>query len=312
LARSPVEASAPGKVILFGEHAVVYGRPAIAAPISQLRATARVAPAPSGSGLTIAAADLGARVRLAEAPADEPLACAARLALARLQAAEPDAVLSVHSAIPIASGLGSGAAVATALIRALTGYLGAPVALEALSALVYEVEKLHHGTPSGIDNTVIAYEQPVWFQRGHPIERLRVGAALTLVVADSGMPSATREAVGSVRQARARAPARYERLFDQVAEVVGLARQAIERGAAPTLGALMDRNHALLAEIGVSSEALDRLAQAARRAGALGAKLSGAGRGGHMIALAEDDARQAVAQALREAGAAHVIETTVA
>jgi len=306
-------AQAPGKVILAGEHAVVYGRPAIAVPVWEAVATAEVRNGAAGAGCVIYALDLGKTIRLADAPHDDPLALVARLALRRAGLADdPDWRIDIASDLPIAGGLGSGAAVSAVLVRAILLHAGMEPAPELVSELTYAGEEVHHGTPSGIDNTVIAYEQPVWFQRGHPIERLRVGAALTLVVADSGAPSATREAVGYVRQARARAPARYERLFDQVAEVVGLARQAIERGAAPTLGALMDRNHALLAEIGVSSEALDRLAQAARRAGALGAKLSGAGHGGHMIALVEDDARQAVAQALREAGAAHVIETTVA
>ena len=116
-------ASAPGKVILFGEHAVVYGQPAIAMPVTQVQASATVAPAPPGSGLTIVASDLGADFRLDTAPPDEPLTAAARLTLDHCSAPEPDATLTLHSTIPIASGLGSGTAVSTALIRATSALI---------------------------------------------------------------------------------------------------------------------------------------------------------------------------------------------
>jgi len=308
---APIHSSAPGKVILFGEHAVVYGRPAIAVPVTQVRASATVEPAPPGSGLTLVAPDLGRSVVLAMAPQDEPLAAAARLTLAHLSAPEPDATLSIHSTIPIASGLGSGAAVSTALVRALMGFLGHALEPAEVSSLVFEVEKVHHGTPSGIDNTVVAYEQPVYFVHGQPIERLTVAAPFTLLIGDTGIPSPTRKVVERVRRGWQCEPARYDALFDQIGDLVDEARRAMECGDVDALGPLMDENHALLIELGVSSPELDALVETARFAGAPGAKLSGAGQGGNMIALVEEDLVEEVAEALREAGAAGVICTRV-
>jgi len=303
-------ASAPGKVILFGEHAVVYGQPAIAVPVTQVKANATVTPAPPGSGLTIVASDLGTDFRL-DAPPDEPLTAAARLALSHCSAPEPDATLTLRSTIPIASGLGSGTAVSTALIRALAEFLGCPMETAELSALVFEIEKIHHGTPSGIDNTVVAYAQPVYFRRGQPVERLAVGAPFTLLIGDTGIRSSTREAVEQVRESRRRDPAHYDALFDQIGDVANQARRAIEAGRVDALGPLMDENHELLIELGVSSPELDELVESARFGGAMGSKLSGAGRGGNMVALVEEDCVEEVAEELREAGASRVIVSTI-
>ncbi|MGD9100999.1 MAG: mevalonate kinase [Anaerolineae bacterium] len=308
----PASAAAPGKVILFGEHAVVYGQPAIAAPVHQVRATASVEPGAPGSGLTLAAVDLDQVVALTQAPQDDPLAAMARLTLAHLGTSPPDATLTIHSTIPIASGMGSGTAVSTAIVRALAACLGRQLATETVSALVYEVEKLHHGTPSGIDNTVVAYGMPVYFVRGGAIETFGVGAALHLLIGDTGVASSTRVAVGDVRRAWEGDRPSYERLFAQVGEVVGRARDLIEAGGeAVRLGALMDCNHELLRLMDVSSPELEQLVTAARAAGALGAKLSGAGRGGNMIALVEPGDEARVAEALHQAGAVRVIETAL-
>jgi len=311
VASAPVRSSAPGKVILFGEHAVVYRQPAIAAPVTQVKAAATVEAAPDGSGLTVFAADLDEHVVLATAAPDDPLAAAARATLAHLSALEPDATLTIKSTIPIASGMGSGAAVSTALIRALAKFLGQPLEPAEVSELVYKVEKIHHGTPSGIDNTVIAYEKPIYFARDMPVEWLSVGEPFTLLIADTGKPSPTGKVVGCVRQAREREPAHYDALFDQIGEIASEARNAIEGGDIEALGPLMDENHKLLIELGVSSPHLDELVETARLTGALGAKLSGAGRGGNVIALVEDDFAEQVAAALKEADAARVIQTKV-
>jgi mevalonate kinase len=317
MAPASIESSAPGKVILFGEHAVVYGQPAIAVPVTEVQASATVEPAPPGSGLTLVAPDLGTGFPLATAPQGEPLAAAARLTLTHLSAPEPDATLTVRSTIPIASGLGSGTAVSTALIRALASFLGRPVETAGclssadVSALVFEVEKIHHGTPSGIDNTVVVYEQPVYFVRGRPVERLTVGAPFTLVIGDTGVRSSTRRVVEQVRRAWQRSPAHYDALFDQIGDTANQARRAIEAGRIDLLGRLMDDNHEFLIELGVSSPQLDELVEAARLCGAMGAKLSGAGQGGNMIALVEDDCVEQVTEEMREAGAVKVILTRV-
>jgi mevalonate kinase len=305
------QATAPGKAILFGEHAVVYGQPAVAVPVAQVQATAVVESAARDSGLTIVASDLERRFTLAEDSRKEPLIAAARLTLNHLSVPEPDATLTISSTIPIAGGLGSGAAVATALVRALASFLGRKLKPAEVSALVFEVERIHHGTPSGIDNTVIAYGQPVYFVRGKAIERLVVKEPFTLLIADTGRPSPTGKIVSRVRRAWQREPARYDALFDQIGDVADEARRAIEAGDIEAMGPLMDENHELLIELRVSSPQLDELVETARLTGAMGAKLSGAGQGGNAIALVEDGSAAEVAEALREAGATQVIRTKV-
>jgi mevalonate kinase len=302
---------APGKIILFGEHAVVYGRPAVAAPVDQVRATAQVEAGPAGGGVTLVARDLGQVVHLAQAAPDDPLAVIARDTLRYLGQAPPDAIVTVTSSIPIASGLGSGAAVATAVARALAAFVGGELSPAEVSRLVYEVERIHHGTPSGIDNTVVAYGQPVYFVRQQRPERFRVGRPLHFLIADSGIASPTREVVAAVRAGWEEAPERYERLFDAIGALVDRARRHMQAGQARALGPLLTENHRLLQEMGVSSPVLDRLVDAALGAGAGGAKLSGAGRGGNVIALVDLPAGDQVKAALQAAGARRVIATTV-
>lgn len=305
-------ATAPGKVILAGEHAVVYGRPAIAAPVWQVTATATVEARALGSGLLLHAPDVGLDVLLRDAPEDFPPALVARLALAAASApADPDWDVTVRSDIPIAGGLGSGAALSTALVRALCAHAGCALPPAAVSAIVYESERYYHGTPSGIDNTVIAYAQPIWFVRGQPPSPFVPRTPFTLVIADSGIPSPTKETVGDVRRGWQEEPSLYERRFDAIADAVHDARAAIETGEIENLGRALDRNHALLVDLGVSSPLLETFVHTARRAGALGAKLSGGGRGGNVIALVLPERAEGVHAALAAAGARRVLQTTV-
>ncbi|MBE7551578.1 MAG: mevalonate kinase [Anaerolineales bacterium] len=309
------EATSPGKIILFGEHAVVYGRPAIAVPVAEVQARAVLHPAGSGADFRIIAPDLSQDYELTEAKPDDPLATIVQTTLQYLgQPAPPAATLHISSTIPLGRGLGSGAAISTAIVRAMAQFLYRSLAPAEVSSLVYEVEKLYHGTPSGIDNTVVAFEQPVYFVKGRPIQRMRVKHPLTLVIGDTGIVAPTHTVVGDLRRRWQVEPERYEGYFDEVGVIVNQARVAIEEGrlGLMAIGELMNENQELLESLGVSSPELDGLIQAARQAGALGAKLSGAGWGGNMIALAEPQVAVAVAQALTQAGAVKVITTEVA
>lgn len=307
-------ASAPGKIILFGEHAVVYGRPAIAVPVNQVRARATVLPTPTAppGQIRVTAGDIGLDCLVGDLPDDHPLALAIQGVGAMTNLDHlPAFQLKVSSTIPIAAGLGSGAAVSTAIARAVSAFLGHPLSDEQVSAIAYRVDQKHHGTPSGIDNTVIAYAQPIFFLRGQPFERLHVAQPFTVIIGNTGVSSLTSAAVGDVRQAWQLDPERYEQLFNEMGAIAYQARLAIEQGPVEALGPLMTRNHALLQEIGVSCAELDRLVTAADAAGALGAKLCGGGRGGNMIALVHPEQAEVVASALRQSGAAGVLITTV-
>ncbi len=307
-------ASAPGKVILFGEHAVVYGRPALAVPVTQVRATVTIAPA-TRPGIFIEAPQVHLSARLDALSQHDPLAAAIYGFFSVLDSppslSEEGLEIRIASTIPVASGLGSGAAVTIALLRALSACFSHPLSDEQVNALAYEVEKLHHGTPSGIDNTVITYEQAVYFVRGRPMEMLRVGHPFLILIGDSGVRAPTRETVAEVRRGWEADGGKWESLFDQIGNIALAARRSIEGGEWQALGELMNRNHALLQEMHVSSPELDRLVEAARAAGALGAKLSGGGRGGNMIALVHPESTPQVARALEQAGARSVIQTRV-
>jgi len=305
-------AYACGKVILFGEHAVVYGRPAIAVPVTEVQAQAYIEPGLAGQGVVVVAPDLDRRVIVREAPPDEPLAHIVRGTLRAIgRGSDPDLTITVTSTIPIARGMGSGTAVSTAIVRALARHLGHWFPSQAISDLVYQTEVLYHGTPSGIDNTVIAFEKPVYFVKGVTREIFWVGRPFLLAVADTGLASPTWEVVGDLRRRYQADPARYEPLLDRVGEIALAARSAIVQGQEAELGRLMDENHALLQELEVSCPELDRLVAAARQGGALGAKLSGAGRGGHMIALVTKETQGRVDMLLRLAGAVRVLITEI-
>lgn len=341
-------ATAPGKIILFGEHAVVYGQPALAVPVAKVRARAIVVGDVGRElgGLHVAAPDINLDALLTTLPPGNPIRKAVMTVLEALSVPELlPSTLTVTSSIPIASGLGSGAAVSVAIIRALSAFLGHRLGNERVSALAYQVEKIHHGTPSGIDNTVVAYEKPVYFvrpsspallpqgegsespsPRGTPRRAKQGGrgegpttftipspipSPFTLLIGDTGIPSPTKQTVGDVRRAWQANPEGYQRLFTAVGDTAKSARQAIESGHPQDLGPLMDKNHKLLQKMDISSPELDHLVDAAREAGALGAKLSGGGRGGNMIALVEEERAEIAAQAIRKAGAVGVIRTRV-
>ncbi len=315
------KSSAPGKIILFGEHAVVYGRPALAVPVTQVHADVDVADA-SRSGIWINAPDVNLHAELNTLPSDHPIASVIHnfLFISRI-ASFPNLEINISSTIPVASGLGSGAAVTVALTRALSSHLKYEITDEEVNAFTYEIEKLHHGTPSGIDNTVITYAKPVYFIKrppspsrrgdGDEVETFRVGKPFTIVIGDTGISAPTKESVSDVRRSWLKDKARWESVFDKVTEISFTARRAIEQGHWRMLGELMNENHKLLQEMTVSSPELDKLVSAAYEAGALGAKLSGGGRGGNMIALVELDSAEAVSQSLIEAGARSTIITQV-
>jgi mevalonate kinase len=299
-------------VILFGEHAVVYGQPAIAVPVTEVQAQACVEEGAPGQGVLVLAPDIDRRVVVRDAADDDPLAHIVRLTMAAMRCKpDPDLVVTVSSTVPVARGMGSGAAISTAIVRALAKHYDWWFSSQAVSDLVYQTEVIYHGTPSGIDNTVVAFGKPVYLVKDQVRELFWVGKPFLLAIADTGILSSTREVVADLRRRVNLHPAHYEPLLTQIGRVATAGRTAIEQGDLERVGDLMDENHALLQELGVSCPELDRLIATARQGGALGAKLSGAGRGGTMIALVREDTRGCVDMMLRLAGASSVLVTEV-
>jgi mevalonate kinase len=308
-------AKAPGKIILFGEHAVVYGQPAIAIPIKKINATARVFPNPGSQPnlIHIQAPDIQMEADLSDLPDDHPIACAVQLAVKSAQLDHtPALTLQVTSTIPISAGMGSSAAISVAVIRALTDFLGHPLQPDDISQLAYEVEKIQHGTPSGIDNNVIAHGKPIYFSSKEPIQFLQVEQPTHWVIADSGEKTPTHETVAFVRTLYNSDPDTYQAFFKKIGKITQDARHSLVKGDVDALGKLMDENQHNLALLGVSSPKLNGLISAAKDAGAAGAKLSGGGRGGNIIALTLPEKLEQIETALRKAGAQRVITATLA
>ncbi len=304
-----VTASAPAKVILCGEHAVVYGRPAIAVPVHGIRAQATFT-AGSEPGVRVHLPDIDQTWVWPPGPPDHPLV--AILEHFAQQGGRPlQGTLQVRSTIPIAAGLGSSAAVAVAVVRVLARALNLSLTPAQVSAIAYKAETITHGTPSGVDNTVIAYEQPVWFVRGGPPEPFSIDRPFTLIIAHSGIQASTREVVAGVRARWQEDRSRYEAIFDAIADLVHRVRDALERGAIEAAGRLMTENHRQLQALGVSIPRLDAMVQAALAAGAWGAKLAGAGCGGNIVILTPKERVQPITVAVRRAGARDIWVTTV-
>lgn len=305
---SAASASAPGKVILFGEHAVVYQRPAIAVPVSEVKAyaSADFFASPEKPSTFIEAPDINLNSWLADLPAEHPFNILFKNLKNISQKEIPPLKIKVLSTIPIAAGLGSGAAISVAVIKAISELMDLNLSLAEISAITFEVEKCYHGTPSGIDNTVIAYAKPVYFVKDHPIEQLHVHLPFTLVIADCGISSLTKDMVTGVRERRLANQSLYDSIFDQVSALVQKARKVIESGKPESLGSLMLENHAQLYKMGVSIPLLDHLVETAVQAGAWGAKLAGAGGGGNMVAIVPEDKIDRVTVALCQAGAVRI------
>jgi mevalonate kinase len=302
--------SAPAKVILFGEHAVVYKQPALAVPVFTLRVTATIESSPQ---FQVIASDIQQEINsdTLESQFEDALSKMVRLVLHHFDAAPPNVRIELHSQIPVASGLGSGAAVSTALGRAIALALQVELPDTVLNGMVYEVEQMHHTYPSGIDNTVIVYEQPVYFIRDETLQTFTVNQPIRLLIADTGITAPTASAVEDVRALFDRAPAETQFIFDAIGNTVQRAKQALESADIKALGELALLNHELLQKLTVSSPELDHLVGVAVQAGAEGAKLSGGGRGGNLIIFAEEATIPAVQDALLQAGAVRVIETVI-
>ena len=299
-------ASAPGKTILVGEHAVVYNQPAIAVPVAGVRIKVILQANPLGASgeVHIIAPDVSLDADLNDLKPQHPLRFAIQTVLDHFQiAALPALQVRINSTIPPASGMGSSAAVSVALIRGVSAFIGHPLDDVTVNRLAYQVETLQHGNPSGIDNTVITYARPIFFTRESPFEVLQVAEPVSLVIAGSGIRASTAEMVAGVHRRRQDHPRQYLDYFNQMGAISRKVRQALEQGPVTVLGSLLTENQRLLEKIGVSNATLEKLVDVAIDAGALGAKLTGSGGGGNIIAQAGPGQAEKIAEALKSAGA---------
>ena len=302
------EATAPGKIILFGEHSVVYKGPAILLAVDR-RATV-TASRRDDKRIYIDSEDLGfsgyfddgeyiavtgkawrGRNMMA-------LAVATRKVMAHL-GVDAGVNLKVRSMIPIAVGLGSSAAVCVATTAAVGELFDGNLTKEKISELSFEGEKVIHGNPSGADNSIATYGGIMRYERGEGLKRLQLENTLPFVIGNTRRKRSTRNMVEGVKELKDRNPEVVDPIIYTMAGLSQTGLDALLRGDKQKIGDLMNINHGLLSAIGVSTIELDDLVYASRQEGALGAKLTGAGGGGCMIALSEEENLSKIERSIR-------------
>jgi hydroxymethylglutaryl-CoA reductase len=273
---------AAGKIILLGEHGVVYGRHALALPI------------PSAVGVTLTEAP--------ELSHDLPAEFVTKL-FAELGVTATNWRIDIDSRLPFGKGLGSSAAVAVALARACDAQLDLGLDNERINAIAFESEKLAHGTPSGVDNTLATYARPMLFNNDGELqfELLEPASAPPVVIAWGDATGSTKEMVAGVRERYSSAVAHFDAIFDEMGRLSQEGARMLEDGDWEGLGRLMNICQGLLNAIGVSTPQLERMVALARQSGAAGAKLTGAGGGGSIVAMCPGTVDK-VARALRRGG----------
>ena len=300
---------AGGKVILFGEHGVVYGRPALAAGLST-GATAELLPASGLATARLSVEPWGVTVDAIapSAGAGGPEVAAQQLAhgfgaIVAAYEQAPRVHVKVKMELPSGAGLGGSAALSVAVVRAIDAELGIQRTPSEVADIALRAERVFHGNPSGVDTAMAAAGGVAVYRKGQPLERVKVKQPITLVVGHSGEPGMTKETVASVARQHAQRPDKVEQIFEGMEAIVKNGQTALERGELDALGQLMELNQKLLVTLVLSTPRLEDMCTAAVKAGALGAKLTGGGGGGCMIALVRDgDGAQAVKEALEALG----------
>ena len=275
---------AHSKIILIGEHAVVYGYPAISLPLLEVEVTCKVVPAESPW-------------RLYE---EDTLSMAVYASLEYLDITEACIRCEIDSAIPEKRGMGSSAAISIAAIRAVFDYYQAELPHDVLEILVNRAEMIAHMNPSGLDAKTCLSDQPIRFIKNVGFTELEMDLSAYLVIADTGVYGHTREAI-QVVQSKGKDALPF---LHALGELTQQAEDAIRQKDAEELGQILSQAHLHLKEIGVSSPEADSLVETALSHGALGAKMSGGGLGGCIIALAANlPHAQELAERLEEKGA---------
>jgi hydroxymethylglutaryl-CoA reductase len=292
-----------GKIILTGEHSVVHGTHAVAAPIT-LKMKAKVWDRDEDVHIMIPR--WGVEQTL-EFGGDHKYSIyqSLEMMLEELGLQDKGMNIEIFPEVPRAMGMGGSAALAVAIIRALNKHFELGMTDDDVRELSYKSENIVHGGASGIDNTVSTYGNLIMFQKGEPpkMDTLTLDKPIPMVIGLSGVESMTSKMVKRVREARKQYPEWYDQIFEQMDELALASKEAIENYDLERLGAIMNLNHGYLNALRVSSPEVEDLVEVARNNGALGAKLTGGGGGGAIIALCKDEAgQQKVKEAIRQAG----------
>lgn len=292
---------AHSKLILIGEHAVVHGQPAIAIPFPLIGVETVIEEVPGA--IKIDSAFYHGPMNLAPTSLQGVVNCI-KGTLEYLKIPAKNLLVRISSSIPPGKGLGSSASVAISVVRSLFAFANETYTEEELLDLANISETYAHGQPSGIDALTITANSPVWFEKNYPIRYLSLKEDLHFIVADSGRVGDTKTSVDSVTNLLKSAPRRIQRKLERIGELTHQAKHALEKAGKHLLGQLLNEAQKELEYLGVSDAGLNRLIYFARQEGALGAKLTGGGNGGCIIALAQNEVHsRQLAEKLRKYGA---------
>lgn len=303
-----------GKVILFNEHFVVYGIPSIVSAVGDCT-NAEVTKQDRVNELDFQIIDERPETPGYKQKKQEQQKKSIELMLekANIQIGDSTLLIKFSGNLLAASGVGASAASCAAFARAINYEFNLDLNNETINNLAYEGEKAYHGSPSGVDNTAATYGGLIQFTKGETskFEHIKTPTAVEIVMGNTGLVTNTEEAVAGVRERREQNPEKYGIIFEHARKLVPQARGALENGDYRTVGKLMIENHALLQEIEVSCEELDLLVRIAKDNGAWGAKMTGSGLGGYMIALTPGtELQETVAEAIINEGF-DVVKTTI-
>lgn len=293
---------AHGKIILLGEHSVVYGEPSIAIPFPAAKVITTVTEATENTRIDC---DFYHGLLNDMPELLESLKETIRVCLARVNQSAANLHIQIESQIPAERGMGSSAAVSVATTRAIFNFFNQPLGKAELLEITDISEKIAHGNPSGLDALMTSTSNPCYFVKGQEFEPLKMNLDSYLVVGDTGKTGQTKEAVASIAYKLTQQDKEMTKnKLSQLGELAKTGRFFLEHNKQVTLGQNMSLVHQLLTELGVSSSELNHLVKTAMNQGALGAKLTGGGRGGCMIALAHSpQIAESISHALLESGA---------
>jgi mevalonate kinase len=292
-----------GKVILFNEHFVVYGIPSIVSAIAQT--TIATVERFEGKGWRLEDLRPATRKYKEEKIGQQGGSVDRILKAAEVELSRNPIKITLKGDLVAASGIGASAASCVAIARAVSDEFGLHLSDERINDIAFEGELAYHGTPSGVDNTAATYGGLIWFIRNKPnvIERIELKEPVEIVMGNTGKIADTMSVVNGVRERKEKYPEKYDKIFKEAKKLAHGAREALENFDLERVGKLMDDNHRLLQSIEVSCEELDFLVKLARDHGAIGAKLTGGGCGGNMVALTPGkDLQEKVAMAIEREG----------
>jgi len=247
---------APGKIILFGEHAVVYGYPAIAVPIDAIQVRVSILPVIKESQSIIKVRNINWQedILFAELDKYDPIRTSIENVYTHINQKPPHFEMTISSSIPIAAGLGSSAALAVAITKCMSQFLGIYLSNDEINALAYKSEEIQHGSPSGIDNSVITFDQPILFRRSKPISQIKIKNPIHIILADTGKRTFTKEVIASVKQNLEKEPDFINPILAEIGGIVEEAAKALFNGEVKKIGSLMVRNHIALRKLGAICE----------------------------------------------------------